>query len=223
MVVLDNGKIRIEIAELGAEIRRVTVDGEERFWNGDEKYWTGVAPVLFPICGGLKDKKYTVNGKEYFLENHGFARKMIFEKESADENTAVFLLRDTEETLKVYPWHFELRVKYTLDEKNIRVEYDVKNLSDSTMYAAVGSHEAYLCPEGIEDYDIIFSENETLNSGVLDGCLLTRDTVTYLSNSKVLPIYSKYFDVDTLVFTDIKSRFVTLKNRKTEKKVSVEF
>lgn len=223
MVVLDNGKIRIEIAELGAEIRRVTVDGEERFWNGDEKYWTGVAPVLFPICGGLKDKKYTVNGKEYFLENHGFARRMIFETESADENTAVFLLRDTPETLKVYPWHFELRVKYTLDEKNIRVEYDVKNLSDSTMYAAVGAHEAYLCPEGIEDYDIIFSENETLNSHVLDGCLLTRDTVTYLSNSKVLPIYSRYFDVDTLVFTDIKSRFVTLKNRKTEKKVSVEF
>ena len=34
MVVLDNGNIRAEINELGAEIRRVTVGGEDKMWSG---------------------------------------------------------------------------------------------------------------------------------------------------------------------------------------------
>mgnify|MGYP002519715973 CR=1 FL=1 len=50
MVILDNGNIRAEIAELGAEIRRLTVNGEDRFWSGDPEIWGGVAPVLFPNC-----------------------------------------------------------------------------------------------------------------------------------------------------------------------------
>lgn len=223
MIILDNGTIRVEIAEKGAEIRRLTVNGEDRLWNGDPAFWEGVAPVLFPICGGLKDKKYEVYGKEYNLDNHGFAKKMVFEVESKGNAFAVFLLKDTPDTLKVYPWSFELRVKYTLIGAAVKVEYDVENKSDNTMYAAFGSHEAYLCPEGIEDYDLIFDKNETLKAGVLDGCLLTREFDTVLFDSKVLPIYVKYFDVDTLVFTDIKSRFVTLRNRKNGKSVSVDF
>jgi len=61
MVVLDNGTVRAEIVEKGAELRRITVNGEERLWSGDESVWSGVAPVLFPICGGVKDDKFTIN------------------------------------------------------------------------------------------------------------------------------------------------------------------
>ena len=224
MVVLDNGYMRVEISELGAEIRRVTINNEERMWNGDPKFWSGVSPVLFPICGGLKDDKFTHEGKEYQMDSHGFARRSTFELEAKGENFAVFLLKENEETLKHYPWHFEFRVKYNITSSAIKIEYDVKNTSDSTMYAAVGCHEAYLCPDGIENYDVIFEKKETLKTGILNGKLLTKNWETVLFDSDTFPLYTKEFAArDSFVFTGIKSRFATLRNRKTGRSVSVGF
>ena len=223
MVTLSNGIIKAEIIEKGAEIRRLTVNGEDRFWSGDPEIWGGVAPVLFPNCGGMKDDKYTLNGKEYNIIKHGFAKNMVFEVESQSSNSAVFLLKDTEETMKSYPWHFEFRIKYTLVAASVKVEYDIKNTSDTPMYAAVGGHEAYSCPEGVEDYDIIFEKKETLRSIQVENGILTRNTETVLFESDTLPLYNKYFEIDALVLTDLKSRFVTLRNRKNGKSVSVSF
>lgn len=223
MVILNNGIIQIEIIEKGAEIRRALVNGEDRFWSGNPDIWDGVAPVLFPNCGGMKDDKYTINGKEYSIVKHGFAKNMDFTVESRSKNSAVFLLTDTEETLKSYPWHFEFRVKYTLVAASIKVEYSIKNNSNTPMYAAVGGHEAYSCPEGIEDYDIIFEKKETLRSIQVEDGILSRKTETVLYDSDTLPLYNKYFEIDALVLTDLKSRFVTLRNRKNGKNVSVSF
>lgn len=223
MTILDNGIMRVEIAELGAEIRRVTVNDEERFYDGNPDYWTGVAPVLFPICGGLKDDTYTLNGKSYNIPKHGFARKSVFEVESKTATSATFLLKENEETLKSFPWSFEFRIKYSLSGSSIVVNYDVLNTADSTMYMSVGSHEAYACPEGVEDYDIIFEKKETLKSFRVDGTSISREYDILLKDSDTLPLYNKYFEIDALVFTDIKSRFVTLRNRKTGKSSSVKF
>lgn len=223
MVTLSNGIIKAEIIEKGAEIRRLTVNGEDRFWSGDPKFWDGVAPVLFPNCGSMKDDKYTIDGKEYNIVKHGFAMNMDFKVESISGSSAVFLLTDTEETLKSYPWHFEFRVKYTLVAASVKVEYDIKNTSTTPMYAAVGGHEAYFCPEGVEDYDIIFEKKETLRSIQTENGLMTRDFENVLYESDTLPLYNKYFTIDALVLTDLKSRFVTLRNRKTGKSVSVSF
>lgn len=223
MVVLNNGIIKVEIVEKGAEIRRVTVNGEERFYDGNPEFWTGVAPTLFPICGGLKDDTYTVNGKSYTIPKHGFARSSVFEVESSTDTSATFLLKESEETLKVFPWTFELRIKYTITGSRITVSYDVHNTADSTMYMSIGSHEAYACPEGIEDYDVIFDKKETLKAFRVSGTSISREYDIVLKDSDTLPLYNKYFEIDALVFPDIKSRFVTLRNRKTGKKVSVNF
>ena len=223
MVILDNGILHVEIAEIGAEIRRVTKDGEERFYDGNPDFWTGVAPILFPVCGGLKDCKYTFGGETYEIEKHGFARHSLFEVEWATATEAVFLLKESEETLKAFPWSFEFRVKYTLSGSSIRVEYDIFNTDSKTMYVSVGAHEAYACPEGVEDYDIIFEKKETLRSVQVEEGILSRKTETVLYNSDTLPLYNKYFEIDALVLTDIKSRFVTLRNRKNGKSVSVSF
>ena len=223
MVILSNDDLYVEISETGAEIRKVTLGGKERFWNGDEKYWTGVSPVLFPICSGVPDGKFSFEGKEYSLEKHGFARKSVFTVESQSGSFATFLLKDSPETLKIYPWNFELRVTYALVGNNINVTYDVKNTSESTMYYSIGAHEAYLCESGIEDYDVIFEKKETLDSYLLDGSLLSGKKIPIIKDSNILPLYDKYFTQDALVFKDVKSRFVTLRNRKTGEEVSVRF
>lgn len=223
MTVLDNGIIRAEIVEKGAEIRRLTVNGEERFYDGNPEFWTGVAPVLFPICGGLKNGIYTHNGNTYEMPKHGFAKKSIFEVEESCGTKATFLLKSNQDTLAVFPWEFEFRIKYSLHGSSLKVGYEVKNLSDNTMYMSLGSHEAYACPEGVEDYDVIFEKKETLKAFKLDGADLTRNYDIVLYESDTLPLYNKYFEIDGLILTDIKSRFVTLRNRKNGKSVSVEF
>lgn len=223
MVVLNNGILRVEIATLGAEIRRVTMNGEERFYDGNPNFWTGVAPILFPICGGLKDDKFTLGGNTYSIEKHGFARVSEFEVESLTETQAVFLLKENEKTLKSFPWKFELRVKYSLSGSNIKVDYDVYNNNTDTMYMSIGSHEAYSCPEGVEDYDIIFEKNETLKAFSVVGTSISRNYDIVLKDSNTFPLYNKYFEIDALVFTDLKSRFATLRNRKTGKTTSVSF
>ena len=223
MVILENGIIKAEINELGAEIRRLTVNGEDRFYDGNPEYWKGVAPLLFPICGGLKDDTYTYNGKSYTLPKHGFARFETFEVEPSCATNATFLLKSTPKTLEVFPWEFELRIKYSLHGATVNVDYEVKNLSDNTMYMSIGSHEAYSCKEGIEDYDVIFEKKETLKAFRLDGNILSREYDVFLYESDTLPLYTKYFAVDALVFADVKSRSVTLRNRKNGKSVSVSF
>ena len=87
-----------------------------------------------------------------------------------------------EETKKNYPFDFELRVIYSLEGKTLKVKYDVKNKGDDTMYFSIGAHEAYLCEEGIEEYDVILPEKETLDSSVLEGNLLGDKKVRIIEN-----------------------------------------
>ena len=223
MVKINNGTMTAEIDEMGAEIRKLESEGRSMLWSGNPEYWANVAPVLFPICGGLKDDKFTFNGSTYELAKHGFAKLMKFEVENQQRGSATFLLKSTPETLKHYPWEFEFRVTYRLVGHKLEVIYGVKNLSSDAMYMSIGSHEAYACPEGIEDYDIIFERRENLRASVVKGKNIGRETYTVLTDSNVLPLYYKYFDIDALVFTDIKSRFVTLRNRRTGRQISVSF
>ena len=222
-VTLKNDKLTVEINTKGAELNSIKVNGENRLWSGDPEYWTGKAPVLFPICGGLPDDKFTYNGAEYILNKHGFAKLKEFTVEHKNDLTATFLLKSDDETLKSYPWSFELRITYALRGAAVKITYDVKNTSADAMYMSIGSHEAYACPECIEDYDIIFEKKENLNSCDLDGNLIAHSTTPVLKESDTLPLYYKYFAVDALVFKDLKSRSATLRNRKTGKALTVSF
>ena len=223
MVVLDNKILHVEIDEKGTEIRKVLHNGKNQMWSGDANVWSGVAPILFPICSKLRDGKFTLDGKEYFMGMHGFAKTQMAQVENITSSSVTFLFKDNEETLKQYPWHFELRVTYILKGSSIDVLYEVKNTSESTMYYSIGAHESYACDTGVEDYDLIFEREETLYSYELENGGLSYKRNIILKDSKVLPLYEKYFEIDALIFKDVKSRFVTLRNRKTGEKASVEF
>ena len=223
MITLTNEYLKVDISEIGAEIKNVEYNNEKYIWEGKKEIWNDSSPLLFPICGGLKDDKCIIEGKEYSIPKHGFVRRAKFEIESFAKNTATFLFVSNEETKKMYPYDFELRVIYSLKEKSVVTEYAVKNNSGKNMYFSIGSHEAYFTPEGIEDYDIIFPEEETLSATVVCGTLLSHNKIPIIKNSTYLPLYDKYFLIDALVFENIKSKSVKLRNRKTEKCIKVDF
>lgn len=223
MIVLNNGILEVEIDKIGAEIRKVVKDGKDRMWSGNPEHWAGVAPLLFPICSGLPDDKYTYNGETYEMPKHGFIRKLPFEVEATADDTASFLFSSNEETLKMFPWKFELRIKYTLINDKIKVEYFVLNKSDDTMYYSIGSHEGYDCHEGIEAYDIVFEKEEVLENCLLEGPVLSGETEKILTSGNILSLDEKYFLKDALIFKNIKSKKASLVNRVSGQTTTVSF
>lgn len=221
MIILDNKILKVEISETGAEIRKVLKNGENRMWSGDGKYWSGVSPILFPICSGLPDDEYTYNGKTYKMQKHGFVSSALFEVEAKSDDSATFLFKSNKETLKSFPFEFELRIKYTLINEKIKTEYFVLNKSNTKMYYSIGSHEGYACDEGIEEYDIVFEANEDLETCLLDGAVLSGETQNVLKNEKSLALKEEYFMVDALIFKKFKSKNLKLVNRKNGKTVCV--
>ena len=223
MIKISNEYLTVAINEVGAELKSLICEDTEYIWEGRAEVWGASCPLLFPICGGLKNDKYIYNGKEYTLAKHGYARYKAFQVEDITDTSVVFLHKSDDETKKQFPFDYELRVIYTLNKKTLKVDYSVKNLTDSTMYFSIGSHEGYYTPDGIEDYDVLFPQNETLNSNVLYGNLLSNQQFPILKDSNVLPLYDKYFTIDALVFKDLKSKSATLRNRKTGKALRVDF
>ena len=223
MIAIKNEYLSASIGEVGAELKSLICDGTEYIWQGKNEVWALSCPLLFPICGGLKEDKYILDGKEYTIEKHGYIRFKNFEVESKTDQSVVFLHKSDQETKLKYPFDYELRVTYTLSEKTLKIDYSVINKTDSKMYFSIGSHEGYYTPEGIEDYDVLFSQNETLNSYVLYGNLLSNQQLPIIKDQNYLPLYEKYFTVDALVFKDLKSKSATLRNRKTGKALRVDF
>lgn len=224
IISLSNERISVDISSFGAQLKSIKKDDVEFLKTEKTPEWDDSAPVLFPICGCLKDDKYIYDGKEYFMEGHGFASLKEFEVETANSEKAVFLLSSSNETLKIYPFEFEFRVKYEIKEDKLFISYDVLNKGENDMYFSVGSHEGYVCPEGIEDYSIIFDENEDLEISLLDGVLLNGEKKMLIENTKELPLkYEYYTFVDTLVFENLKSRGLTLLNRNTKGAVELDF
>ena len=91
MITIKNDYLIAKINVVGAELKSLVYNDIEYIWEGKKEVWAGSCPLLFPICGGLKDDKYVLNGKEYTLQKHGYARFKTFEVESKTDSSVVFL------------------------------------------------------------------------------------------------------------------------------------
>ena len=80
LVEIASGELVAQINPLGAELWSLTdAAGREYMTDADPAFWTGHAPLLFPIVGALNGGRYRVEGTEYALPKHGFARTSRFE------------------------------------------------------------------------------------------------------------------------------------------------
>lgn len=223
MIILKNSKLAVKIDEKGAELKSILCNGIENMWDGNPEIWGNTAPFLFPICGSLKDNKYIYNGIEYTLEKHGYAKNTIFDIELLTETKVILIHKSNDETKKHFPFDYELKVIYTIENYSIKIEYNVLNTSNKTMYFSIGSHEGYATPEGIDEYDIIFSQNETLDSLSICNGRISPKTRPILDNSNILPLREMLFEPGSLIFKNLNSNSVVLRNRKTGRALQVEF
>ena len=167
-VLIENEQLRALISEHGAELTSLVEKNSSReyLWNGDAKYWKRHAPVLFPIEGKLKDDKYFVEGKEFHMTQHGFARDSKFSIVNQTLNSVTLELCSDEQTKTNYPYDFSLKITYELVGNILKTSYTVKNTGTQTMYFGLGAHPAFstllAAGDRFEDYVIETEPRTTL-------------------------------------------------------------
>lgn len=152
-VYLANEQMTVKIAALGAELKSIYLKAAafEALHQPDE-LWGRQSPILFPFAGRLQNQTYTFQGQSYKMPMHGFLRDLNFTllPESAeitsDSVKADFICRAAAQTLALYPFDFEVRVTYLLKGLSLTNAVTVKNLSQDTMYYALGFHPGFNLP-----------------------------------------------------------------------------
>ncbi|KRM32117.1 Galactose mutarotase related enzyme [Lactobacillus intestinalis DSM 6629] len=198
--------LKVEISSKGAEIQSVkgTHTGYEYMWQADPKIWGRHAPVLFPIVGRLKNDEYTYDGKTYHLGQHGFARNQEFEVEKHTKESITFVLRDNEETRRVYPFKFELRVNYNLLNNLLEENFSVTNTDDKELIFGVGGHPGFNLPVNQEtvkeDYYFATQPSEARVRIPLEGAYLNWNKRSLASTDSLITISDDLFKNDALIY-----------------------
>ena len=208
--LLKNKNYSASINHFGAELETFFKNNTNYIWTIDEHYWNKTSPVLFPIVGRLKNDSYTINGKEYSLPRHGFARNFEFKVIEKSENIAVLSLIQNEETLKVFPFEFELQLKYVLEDNKLTISYLVINNSNKIMPFNIGAHPAFSIPTRFEDYSLQFNEDEIFETHHLENELFNGKSTLIESKKVNIPLKYSLFEKDALVFKHLKSDKISI-------------
>ena len=148
MIELKNDVLAIKVAEKGAELQSVKdVDGREYMWQAGPE-WSRHSPILFPIVCSVNNGTYVVDGREYHLPRHGFARDALFTVVSQTTQKVTLALHETEDTLQVYPYCFNLGITYKLEGNKIQVIWHVENTDCREIHFQIGGHPAFNVPGG---------------------------------------------------------------------------
>jgi galactose mutarotase-like enzyme len=217
--------LKIMANTTGAELVSVMKDGHEYIWQGDPKIWPRHAPILFPIVGRLEKDVYRIGDSVYSLSQHGFARDCEFEMVGRRSDYLQFRLRSSEATLKKYPFQFELTVHYTLDGNKLLVVYIVKNTDRQMIWFSVGAHPGFCfeADETFSDYVLQFESREMADRHFLENGIFSGKSDRVLDNSDVLELSDRLFEKDAIILKNLKSNFVTIKNKNGPRSIRVGF
>lgn len=227
---VENSLLRIMARENGAELVSIfnKMTGIEHLWQADAQVWPWHAPVLFPVVGRCLNDTIIVDGVEYKMEKHGFARKSTFQLLELSESKMVFSLSANTETRRTYPFEFEFLIGYRLEENKVHVSYEIINRDNKTIYFSLGGHPAFAVPfltgEHYEDYYLEFEQLEDANRCYIDadGYFDGRQDASLL-NTNILNLKSAMFRDDAFIYKDLKSRKVTIRSNKNPRWLSVSF
>lgn len=210
MHTLKNEILTVQVKEHGAELASIRKGSVEYLWQADPMFWGRHSPVLFPIVGSVWEKRYRVDGREFELGQHGFARDMDFIMVEGGEDEVRYRLESTEDTLKKYPWPFVLEIAYRLHGNMIDVIWEVSNPGNEDMYFQIGAHPAFnypdYDPQTVERGFLSFDRDEGLECIRIKekGCV-DAETLYPLDipADGLLPLTRETFDkIDTIMLQD---------------------
>ncbi len=227
--VIENEFLRVAVKNEGAQMCEITYKPTNApiLWNGDPEVWAKHAPIMFPYCGRLKDDKFTKDGVEYEGTQHGFARDLNHMSKSKTATQLEMILEANVLTMEKFPYAFGLTSKFELEGKTLHHKLEVVNDSDEVMPFGIGYHPGFTCPfdenHKTEDYEIVFDSPQTpvvygLNA---QTSLMTKEPKTLFENATSMPLTESTFDDGCLIFTNLTSKTISLVEKGTGRKITV--
>ncbi|HCO68365.1 MAG TPA: aldose epimerase [Dysgonomonas sp.] len=234
VVNISNKELSVNTHTHGAELQNIVslTSGQEYLWQGEEAYWKRRSPILFPFVGRLWNNGYTLEGKRYMMDTHGFAKDCTFDLVVKKNYEAWFKLVSDEHTFVQYPFHFELLIGYILDGKRLKVVWNVRNNSSLSMPFQIGGHPGFR----YTDFDPDSKHNaylkfETIHDTISyivkekNGFFLQHPTSNslLLNEDALLPVSQELFKDDALIFENYQARKLTILDKNKEDYISLEF
>jgi galactose mutarotase-like enzyme len=214
-VSLRSSDLSAEVDPRGAQLSTLRDDaGRDLLWDGNPAIWNGRAPLLFPIVGTLAGGSYRLGSKAYQLSRHGFARGKLFAIRDANSSAATFRLSSDATTYRVYPFHFELDIRFALDGPTLFVTTCLRNAGDEDLPASFGYHPAFRWPlpygRARTSHFIEFASDEPapIRRINADGLLTAEGHKTPISDRR-LELTDTLFQEDVVILDQIRSRSVT--------------
>lgn len=208
LYTLKNDRYTLTVNSVGAEmISLKNNSGKELLWQSpSSRFWSKHSPLLFPVCGGLKDSKYILHGEKLEISKHGFVKDMDFSLSEISDTRLVLTVTEDENTKRAFPFEFLLTVIYELSGDELLFSAEVKNNSDRVMPFMFGAHPAFVLPyeENTEtgDYRVKFNDVKTLDWHKLEEArYVCREVSKYpLSNSEYSLSEEEFKQYDTMIF-----------------------
>lgn len=224
-----NNELSVVIDSKGGELQSIkSCDGTEYLWQGDEKYWGAKAPNLFPYIARLTNGEYTLYGKTYKMDIHGFLKDSNLVQEEYSIDKLILSLCSNSAIWKHYPFQFMFYIVYKLENKKLKISYIIENCGHTKMYFGIGGHPGFNVPLedglGFEDYYLEFAEqSQSQRVGMSEDCYVTGEDKPFeLTDGKKLAMKHSMFDDDAIILKNM-SKEVTLKSDKSGKKLTVAY
>ena len=206
---ISDGKYTVKINSTGAELISAVCDGFDIIWEGKE-FWLKHAPLLFPVCGRLKDKTYTVGGETYHMDIHGFIKFREFELVENTGTKLVLKNSGDDETRALYPFDYTFVAQYELIDGKVICKTKVTNDSDKTMPFMFGWHHAFAFPSSVkvlEDFTFDFGKESLID---YPGSSISCPEKPTPAPSRIALDGGKYkldteylYDTDTVILSDM--------------------
>lgn len=207
-IEVKNSSAEAKIALQGAHIFHYKRVGEEPIlWLSEVsdfeagKAIRGGIPVCWPWFGFNEDKN---------LPQHGFARTALWEfvrSDEVDEKTSSITLRLThsDETLKMWPYKFELELKITISNR-LSMELKTTNLDDKSFTITQALH-TYFSVSHISEVTIKGLDKKPYLDALTWKNELQKGDITF--NQEVDRVYQ---EVDDEIILSDKNRVIHVKN-----------
>ncbi len=231
-ITLTNDVLAVVIDTHGAELQSIDNirTGRHYLWHGDKAYWGRRSPVLFPIVGSLWDGTFMMDGKEYGLGQHGFARDMEFAvMENVPENEAWFVLEANDETMMKYPRNFRLEIGYSLIGERVTVMWRVVNNDALRMSFQIGAHPAFNYPD-FSSADPIHAYFTTDGGKILysqiiaeKGCIGDETMEVKADSDGLVPVTGATYSRGALIFADNQVHRVSMLSKDKRPYVTLMF
>ncbi len=230
-LTLKNNLLTVTVDTFGAEIHSIVNNrnNHEYVWEGDRRFWGRHSPVLFPIVGSVWEGRFRMDGVEYNLGQHGFARDSEFTPvECENDDELWFALESSDETLARYPRRFRLEIGYRLIAERVTVMWRVTNLDTRKMDFQIGAHPAFNYPGFNPDDPVhayLMFDGKNLKSQLLGDKGTVKEGLQEipLDSDNMIPVTEHTFDINTIILADSQVRRVSLLTKERMPYLSVLF